>query len=364
MLLYTLVTFALLLALALSLSDCKGTENKSIQAAGGTGLHRWMYDTTCISFLFVFWLMTAFRALNIGNDTSAYVAYYKEIGKNGVSSDLGMEWGYQYYCLFLSKISLNPRLLLIVSATICYGLCGWYIFKYSNNVVFSTVLLFCIAFSPFTNTMRQSIAMVIVLFAYEMIKRNKKLIPILLIAVAALFHTSALIVLLWFGHKFVPKTPKKVLTCAVAIVVLAVSGVLNDVLALVLREYQNYFTSQYAGSGWTATTFYCMEAVAFYLIIYYAYSANGKDCSLVIANAVLFLILNCFGFSVNLFSRASSYFMLVFIAEIPNALNADRIKCRKALMAAIGGIMLMYFFVVLLFRPEWNKLYPYVFSLG
>ena len=107
--------------------------------------------------------------------------------------------------------------------------------------------------------------------------------------------------------------------------------------------------------------YYVIRAIVFYMVIYSAYKATTKEHSLEISNSVFLLLTVCLGFSVNLFSRASLYFLLVTVVDIPNALQESQIKDRKFYMFVIGVIMLAYFMVTLMLRPEWNNLYPYEF---
>ena len=105
-----------------------------------------------------------------------------------------------------------------------------------------------------------------------------------------------------------------------------------------------------------------MRAFVIYLLIYTAYKDSYKENSLIISNAVLLLTTICFGFSVNLFSRASLYFLLATVIDLPNAFNSGKIKNRNMLMLITGTVMLAYFLTTLIIRPEWNNLYPYQFQ--
>lgn len=359
MLLYLCITLVLFVTLIISISACRN--NVELKIKRSICFDKSIYNFLFISLILLFWFLTAFRGDSIGNDTVNYLGYYKQIAKSGINTKLQIELGYQYFCLLLSKINPNPYFLLIVSATICYGVCGICIYKKSDNILYSTLLLFCVAFSFFTNAIRQSIAMVIVLVAYLKIKDGKKVLPIVLILFASLFHKSALLTLLWFVYKYIPKKPNAVITFALIIIILAITGILNSLLTRVLKEYQSYFYSDYAGTGWLGTAYYVLRALVFYLFIYIANKKEEKTNSLEIANTIFLLITVCLGFSVNLFNRASLYFLLITVIDIPNAFNSGRIRNRGIWMFIMGIIMLAYFMVTLIMRPEWNNLYPYKF---
>ena len=222
--------------------------------------------------------------------------------------------------------------------------------------------MFCIVFPFFASGIRQSIAMSIVLLAYSKIKENKKVAAIILILFASIFHISAFMALLWFAHKYIPKKPIVVITFALVISALAASGAINSLLIRVLQQYQGYFESEYAGTGWLGITYYTLRATVFYLFVYIAYRNEQKKNSLAISNAVLLLITVTLGFAVNLFNRASLYFLLIVLTDLPNSFNSGKIQHRKLWMYITGIVMLAYFLVTLIYRPEWNKIYPYQFN--
>ena len=357
--LYLYIMAALFVALLVSVTDCRSNDELMIQRT--FHMRKATYNFIFICLIFTFWFLTAFRGSSIGNDTPPYLYFYREIVKSGINKSWQIELGYQYFCLLLSKINPSPQFLLIVSATICYGTCGIYIYKKSKNILFSSVLLFCFAFSFFASGIRQAIAMAIVLIAYSKIKDGKKLFPIILIIFAATFHVSALIALLWFAHRIIPKDPISVILLAMVVSLLAALGSLDSMLMTVLEKYQAYFEADNVGTGRLGIAYYAFRAAVFYSFIYIASRENKEAHSIEISNAILLLITVCLGFSVNAFSRASLYYLLAMVADIPNEFNSGKIKNRDMWILIIGIVMIAYFMVTLILRPEWNNLYPYEF---
>jgi hypothetical protein len=258
-------------------------------------------------------------------------------------------------------IDPDPQFLLIVVATICYACTGICILKKSDNILYSVLLLFCLVFSFFASGIRQSISMSIVLVAYLLMKERKVVIPIILIVIASQFHISALMVFLWFAHRLVPKKPFVVVSVALAIAILSATGLLNNVLITLISEYEGYFESENAGTGWLGIAYYALRALVFYAFFYSVYRSNQKENSLVLSNSVLLLFTVCLGFSVNLFNRASLYFVLPTVIDMPNVFNSGKMKHRNFWMVGMGVVMVAYFIVTLILRPEWNNLYPYEF---
>lgn len=312
--------------------------------------------------IFILWFLTAFRSEEMGNDTVTYINYFQYFGKVGMEErNKNIEIGYQFLNVIIHKISPNPHFFLAVVATICYLGVGIYIYKYSSNVVFSTVILFPIVYGFFASGLRQSIALVICLFAYQAIK-NKKIIPaILIVLLASTFHLSALVMLILLIHKFTSKRLYVVIGVSAIIAILSASGALNSIISNVVKEYENYFSSIQAGTGWLAISYQCIRALMIYLFIYFAYKDLKKEKSLEIFNASILLITICFGFSTNIFSRASLYFLIPSVVDIPNAMNSGNIKNKKFFIFLICTVMIAYFVLTLFVRPEWYKMIPYEF---
>ena len=317
-----------------------------------------------LAILFLLWFLTAFRSADIGNDTQTYIDLFYRIQRDGISDSLRLEHGYQALCVVIGWFTDDAQWLLIICATICYGGLGIYIFKYSKNELISIAIAFCICFSIFTSMLRQNIAMVICLFAYQLIKNRKNIVALLLIILACTFHKSAAIMVLIVFHKFLRLKLPVVVILSIILALLGMSGLVNGLVEMFAVEYSHYFNGKYAHSGWLAVSVDVFRALVFYLFVYKVYGNNRKENSVVLANFALVLLICCLGYTVNLFTRAAEYFMLPAIVEIPNAFATKKIKDGKLWLAVTVIIMLLYFIVTLVLRPEWNNLYPYTFFWG
>ncbi len=320
------------------------------------------YNLFILFFLILMWFFTAFRGINIGNDTANYVKYFNSINSGGVDSGYVIELGYQYLNLLISYITDDPHVFLIIVATICYVSIGIYIFKFSKNKAISLVLVFYFCFSNFVNILRQDLAMIIVLYAYQLIKHKHGFVAFLLIMLAAQFHTSAYVALLYFLYKLYPRNLLISLLIAAFVLVLSVSGVLNSILGNLITEYQNYFNSKYAQTGYLGISVELVRNFFIFLILHRVYSVGKtrKD-RVTYASAFILLIFSCLSFTVNLFSRACVYFALPCLSELPNAFYENNRSPKKYWLAVLCVLLLVYFIVTCYLRPEWNNLWPYEF---
>ena len=216
----------------------------------------------------------------------------------------------------------------------------------------------------YTNILRQAIAMVICLYGYQALRNKKYIWFVLFVLFASTFHTSALVVFVLFFNRLLPKNIYVIFLVAIFLIFLSATNIISNLLRRVLTEYDSYFDGQYANSGWLAVTYSLLRASVFVIIVFSSYRGELGSNRLILTNFAMLLFMSCLGYSVNLFTRASEYFLMISIVELPNAVMRFSVKRRKLLTFITGFVMLTYFFVTIIFRPEWNHLYPYEFWLN
>lgn len=312
--------------------------------------------------LAVLWLLTAFRAETIGNDTKIYLYYFKIFSEGGIDTTRSFELGYQFLNVLIGKCTSSPHMFLIVVATVMYLGTAIGLFADSKNILLSLCLFFCAFLSLYFSMLRQGIAMVIALFAYQALKKGKTVGSALLFFCATLFHSSAAVCfLLYFLPAKLLKKRTLIIIAALACALLSASGVLNAIGMALLPRYAHYFVSRYASSGWLAVSYEVVRNLVFYLFISIAADLGNREEKLALSSFTLLLMFSVFGYAVNLFTRAGQYFLLIAVVELPNLMFNGRIKNPRLWMFLIGTVMLASFLVTLLLRPDWNHLYPYEF---
>lgn len=312
--------------------------------------------------LTLLWVLTAFRGPSIGADTYSYISVFKSIAIFGINSNSQLEIGYLFLCKIISMVTSDPHIFLIIISTILYAGTCIYVIKYSYNPLVSACLVFCFCFSIFTNILRQDLAMLIVLFAFQQIKKGNNCKAALLILFATLFHRTAYIAFALFFAKFLPcRNTKATIAIAIVAAALASSGVLNSFLMASSGNYVNYFTSARAETGSTATVIAMVRATFAYLLIRKSLPFDNRENQLSLAVCWLLLITSCFGFSTNIFNRISNYFLILLISEFPNALFSGELKNKELWSVLYCIASLALFLAILILRPEWNSLCPYEF---
>ena len=203
--------------------------------------------------------------------------------------------------------------------------------------------------------------MIIALYGYHALKNNKRLIAAALFLLATLFHTSAIVCFLLFLNAKVLKKRWLVLLITLLCAAASLTGVFNTLISAVVPRYSHYFMSRYASSGWLAVSYSVIRNVIWYWLVSTSSDTTKKEDQLAVTDITLLLIFGAFGYSVNLFTRAGEYFLIIAITELPNILYNRSIKHYRLWIFGICTVMLIMFIVTLIFRPGWNHLYPYEF---
>ena len=145
----------------------------------------------------LFVLMATMR-YGIGYDYFNYERLYEQLGPMTaaqlVQDPLGKQFiGYSLLTHLLYRAGLDYRSLLLVINLLMTGVVLWFVKRYSPlpwmSLFFYLTLQF---FAHSMNLFRQSIAATICLLAYPFLKRRKLLPFVLVVLLAAAFHTSAL----------------------------------------------------------------------------------------------------------------------------------------------------------------------------
>ncbi|MDT2767635.1 EpsG family protein [Globicatella sulfidifaciens] len=328
----------------------------------------------------LFFLLSALRSSYVGNDTEEYLRVFRNIASSKDFS--GYLWrfekGYLYLNKILSYITMNQQIILIItSLIIMYGFAR-FIFKYSKSPVLSTYLFFTFGYYGMTmNTIRQSIAIVILLYSYDFL-RNRRLIKfVLMVIIASLFHRTAIFFLL---AVFITKLRynKKTLFLF-AITSFALYGLFEYIFKFMINifpTYTYYVESIYLDGNIRMASIINMFVAICVIIIgimtkyhkteMYDRELRGLNNPLDGQNYLMLILtgisITFVSFNFNLLDRVGDYFLIYMIVYLPNSII--RLKNRE-LRTIIYYLIIILFFVyattIIIFRPEWSGIYPYSF---
>lgn len=144
-------------------------------------------------------LVMGFRDKSVGTDTMLYCNIFKH-NINLKFSNMWLQndssFVYSLYNHVLSFLTHDSSIIILFNSIIIIYLTLRFIYKSSDNVVIST-LLFMLLYHFFhaMNISRQYIAVMIIVNAYEYLKKNKCIKYALWVLVATLIHNTAIIAL-------------------------------------------------------------------------------------------------------------------------------------------------------------------------
>ena len=318
-------------------------------------------------FFFILFIMSAFRGIEITNDTGSYLRTYRTIKAYGLMGEERMEQAYVWLNLILAK--LFPQgdmgfyvLLFLVSAISYYAMEQW-LEENSETYGESIFLFYFMMNSSFMCVVRQTLAFSIVLLGLKRAK-NKELFRFLIyVVIACMFHKTAIIGILLYAFMHTKFSSKK------AAIIIGIAGgivLTQNAIARILEILG--ITTSYVTSG-DGLNVVALVLPVFYLAlialdVIKKKSMNRDDSQkgffkycIIFSVATFILILR-----MPVFNRISSYFTYLAVPYVSNVISEIEDKksiliIRIILFAAVWG----YATITLTYRPEWQHLWPYRF---
>lgn len=198
-------------------------------------------------------LVAGLRAVSVGIDTRQYTKYFRLLRDGDFEHVYGLESSFMYLCSGLMKIFQDEHFLFAIFALLTHGLILFRLWDFKENIALPwAVSCYLIMFYPESlNVMRQLVAIAFVFYGTRYISRKKYIMFFMFVAIAFLFHNSALlgmgflIVDFIFQWRTLEKTKKAKLMKAAVIVmiVVAATAVLLIWKGNIIARYKKYFTN-------------------------------------------------------------------------------------------------------------------------
>lgn len=338
----------------------------------------------CFVLLFPLWAMTAFRAGTVGNDTVNYIRAFNYMGRY---LNLGeaiqrsrMEAGYVALSYLFAKRGASYLFFQAATNAFVYWSLWRFIAKYSSNIGFSCFIFLAMRmFAGPMNTIRMWLAIAVLLFSVPYLLK-KKLIPFVIFnGIASLFHSSAFAFVLLYpicNIEFIKKNKWLIILAAIVIGLLGIT--FFEWLTGIIGKYEGYLDSQYF-VDFNKTAIYLSLAIdlCFGLLFYLtrprkyipkrdmAAEKTGEYNITEIFSLVMIIILafDIVGLTNTIMSRVSGYFGVFYMLMIPFRLK--KLQPKNSRMAISGVILLLLalqWIVVMVYRPGWNGVTPFVWA--
>ncbi len=331
----------------------------------------------CIWVFFIqFFIVFALRDYTVLCDTDAYYYHYNRIKSwepfYMLSSKERFETGYLLLERFTHNVlELNFLGFQIITTLIILGVTMWYIYRNSSCTWFA-IFIFVVTRGLFSEmiAVRQGLAIAIGLLVFSLLKKDKYIWSVCVIFVAAVFHTSALflLILIPIYMNGISIRHKEIFLVGSTIIAFTMYGFFaNDLSPEV--AYSAYAKTRVAQKGINLVgLFHTLNAVVIFMYAHFLKS-NLKREKLQIYirkpdHLVLWLYVGTAVVSIRLFviGRLLLYFLPVISVYISN-LYADRRKTKYVQLASFMFccIMICSFLFVMEVRPEWTRILPYKF---
>ena len=173
------------------------------------------------SFFLIFLLILIFRDESIGCDLVNYHSYFDYWSAYRGFSGLDLletEIGFAYFSKFISLFTNDFQVYIGVIAFISViPFMILYIKKSENPILSMTLFLSIGVFAIFFSGMRQIIAMSMIPLIYYYVIKKKRIYFLITVALATLFHTSAIVLLLMYPVYYMRLTNKWLIPILVAL---------------------------------------------------------------------------------------------------------------------------------------------------
>ena len=297
-----------------------------------------------------FWIAMTFFPLYIfnagmyyvGNDYVNYVKEFDKISNGGLSQ---MDIAYVWLNKLVIHLGLSFQFVLVFLCLAAYILFFICIHKYSENYPISFLLYFIIGyfFLLNLNQIRQWMALMLVMLAYQYIEKKRVISYMVLIAFATMFHFTAIIMVLFY---FVLSARYKLSVYIVLMLILAPFNLFYNQL---LRFLFATFRPSYIGSAYMDKTLQvdmfmivAMFSVLMMILFYYDTIVVSRIQTIFMNAFFVALLLTIFCGWIPEVTRFTYYFYLPMIFLVPNTLLKEKRQSQRFIwLVAIVGLHIL-----------------------
>lgn len=320
-------------------------------------------------------LVAGCRGLMVGVDTLNYYNYFSY--KRIFNETILFEPMYEVLNLFIIKLGLPYNYLLFLCSILTIGSFGLMIYNFSDCP--ALVFFFFVALGFFGNTfnaVRQYLALAVFLFAIKYIRDGGFIKYLLLILIASLFHTSAIILIPVYIVRYIKLKPVFIISLLIVVVALSIFFVpmIRSITALLgISYFDRYLNSDAFLQG--ISLYNALYSIGMLAVFFIFYFMRKKVCELrkSTQNYDLFLMLffisvciRIFGTFSGMFSlvnRLNIYFFFAIIFLMPYLFECMSGAWKKICVVVTLVLGVAYNLISGVLRGS-NGIYPYKFIWG
>lgn len=274
------------------------------------------------SAMYILYGLHKATAIGIDSSTSYYVNFLN-IARTPYSAFDFKNIGFQCFTKFFNSISdENYQLYIAVIAAFVIISLYHFLKKYSVNPFLSIMWYLGILYYIFMfSALKQSIAMAILLWAFDALLERRLIKYIVIVIIAVLFHGPALILLpaYWLSRIKIGKNYVILLVAALAFTF----AFRSQILSLMLNYYESGETMADSPEFIGGKVIYMMLVIAIAIIMRVPDERDHLYCVMLIFAGVA-LVLQTFCYYNNIFERLADYYYQFSILLIPMIFDHNR----------------------------------------
>lgn len=279
-------------------------------------------------------LLAALRGYSIGADTRVYLnalEYYSSLPKKEIlSAELVKPFVFEKGYFFLTKIcaylGISKTVFLLIVAALIYIPVFISIYHYSKIPYISILAYFAMGFFSYSlGIFRQMIAISIILCGVKYITQKNIFKYAFCVAIAALFHTTAVASILIYVIYHIPIKGLLKFILPIEIICLVFGRDISLFLVKMFPRYSNYVGSQYDVQSGTYLMLFLLNFLLFFSI--YLHYRGYHENRLTIAALSVAVMVQAVGYSMALLGRAVgyfSYFSIFAFSDIAYVMTNER----------------------------------------
>lgn len=301
------------------------------------------------AFILIVVLGSRNAAINHGSDLNNYYRLYAgamELDWKHLVQTSTMETGYLFINFILAKIVKWNQFIIYAQAAFCIGSSMYFIRKNTTNVYHAVIYFICLGpFQFFLTGFRQSIAICICFFAYEMAKQKKLFKFILLILLACSMHQTAIV----FAPVYilVNLNGKKIYTALVMTFIFVSSFFVEYLMQWGNDVFEKEYTTAYKGSILGGLIPLVIYAVAL-LLIFMREKKGANDSNATNQMSRMLLVgagIYTMRYQALVLERISFYYTPIVVPLLANDVQEIKGSDNRKLVKVLGVVLCILLFV-------------------
>lgn len=304
---------------------------------------------------FLLMIIVSLRNLSFGTDTLVYVEKFRKYNLIEFSQIIDYlnkidEKDKTFYLLvrILNLFSLEESLIVVLFSILFLTSIFWMIYKYSNNSLISIILFICLGYLFFSLTgLRQTFALTFIIFSYKYLRERKMYKFIILVLLASLFHSTALVFLIAYPLVYLKLGIKHlvVLISASLINILFNSQIYSLLKNYIFNEQYEYYLNNEESLNYSG--FLIQLSIFLFCLIFKKVILTKSPENITFYNLIFIgLIFQLFATNIAVVFRISLYFSIFSIILFSNVISSFKdVYIRILVNLIVIVILIMYLFI-------------------